>query len=239
MESQIQRVSRSVFVVIGADGATNFGIVKANDSSAVLIDADIRRIDEVEEALKLTGCRNVAYLVNTHERFDHTSANYYFAQRRIPVVGSAGCARAMNEQSEPDFARMMAPVAQLYDRTPGLRLTAPDVVFADFTKLTLRAVTLHLKYCAENGHSHSKGDSTIYFEEKEVLVAGDLLYTVVHPVTFSGNIPNRLSALKTLFQSHYKQLVPGHGPAVDGQQSGQMYFKKMYGYLEDFYSRWT
>jgi glyoxylase-like metal-dependent hydrolase (beta-lactamase superfamily II) len=143
----------------------------------------------------------------------------------------------MNEEGEPDFARMMAPVPQLYDRFPGLRLTAPDVVFADFTKLTLPGVTLHLKYCAENGHghSHSKGDSTIYFEEEEVLIAGDLLYTEVHPVTFFGNIPNWLSALKTLFQSHYKQLVPGHGPAVEGQQSGQSYFKKMYDYLEDFY----
>lgn len=47
----------------------------------------------------------------------------------------------MNEEGEPDFARMMAPVAQLYDLFPGLRLTAPDVVFADFTKLTLPGVT--------------------------------------------------------------------------------------------------
>ena len=49
-------MSRSVYVLIGSEGATNFGIVKANDGSAVLIDADIRRIDEVEEALRLTGC---------------------------------------------------------------------------------------------------------------------------------------------------------------------------------------
>jgi glyoxylase-like metal-dependent hydrolase (beta-lactamase superfamily II) len=39
------------------------------------------------------------------------------------------------------------------------------------------------------GHSHSKGDTTIYFEEEEVLVAGDLLYTDVHPVTFSATFP--------------------------------------------------
>ncbi len=56
MESKIQRMSRSVYVLSGPEGATNFGIVKANDGSAVLIDADIRRIDEVEEALRLTGC---------------------------------------------------------------------------------------------------------------------------------------------------------------------------------------
>ena len=57
MESKIQRMSRSLYDMIGPEGATNFGIVKASDRSAVLIDADIRRIDEVEEALKLTGLR--------------------------------------------------------------------------------------------------------------------------------------------------------------------------------------
>ena len=177
----------------------------------------------------------MGYLVNTHEHFDHTSANYFFEQRGVPIVASAGCVRAMREEGEPDFARMLRPVSELYERFPGLRLTLPDVVFPDSTTLTLPGITLHLKYCAENGHSHSKGDTTIYFEEEEILIAGDLLYTEVHPVTFFGNIPNWLTALKPLFQSHYKQLVPGHGPAVEGEQAGRAYFKRMYDYLEDFY----
>ena len=235
MESEIRQISNSVYAVIGAEGATNFGIVKGTDGSAVLIDADIRRIDEVEEALKLTGSAKVAYLINTHEHFDHTSANFYFAQRSVPIVGSAGCVGAMKEDGEPDFARMLKPVPELYDRFPGLKMTLPDVVFADATKLTLPGITLHLKYCAENGHSHSKGDTTIYFEEEEILIAGDLLYTEVHPVTFFGNIPNWLTSLKPLFETHYKQLVPGHGPAVEGEKAGRAYFKKMHDYLEDFH----
>jgi glyoxylase-like metal-dependent hydrolase (beta-lactamase superfamily II) len=235
MGSQIKQISRSSYAVIGPEGATNFGIIKGSDGSAVLIDADIRRIDEVEEALKLTGCAAVKYLIDTHEHFDHTSANFYFRQRGVPIVASAGCLGAMRDLGGPDFERMMKPVPELYERFTGLCLTLPDVVFADATKLTLPGVTLHLKYCAENGHSHSKGDTTIYFEEEEILIAGDLLYTEVHPVTFFGDIPNWLTALKPLFESHYKQLVPGHGPAVEGEKAGRAYFKKMYDYLEDFY----
>ena len=235
MRSKLQQLSKSVYVLVGAEGATNFGIVKAGDGTAVLIDADIRRMDEIEEALRLTGCARVGYLVNTHEHFDHTSANYYFAQRRIPIVASAACTQAMKDEGEADFARMMAPVAHLYQRFAGLRLTPPDMVFEDTTKLTLPGVTLHLKYRAENGHSHSKGDTTLYCEEDETLIAGDLLYTEVHPVTFFGNIPNWLSALKPLCQTDYKRLVPGHGPAVESVQAGRQYFKRMYDYLEDFY----
>jgi glyoxylase-like metal-dependent hydrolase (beta-lactamase superfamily II) len=226
-----------VYAVIGPEGSTNFGIVKGSDNSAAVIDADIRRIDEIEEALQLTGCSKVSYLIDTHEHFDHTSANFYFAQRGIPIIASAGCAAAMREEGEADFERMMKPVPELYERFPGLCLTLPDVVFGHSTKIAFPGVTLHLRYCAENGHSHSKGDTTIFFEEEEILVAGDLLYTEVHPVTFFGNIPNWLTALKPLFESHYKQLLPGHGPAVAGEQAGRAYFKKMYDYLEDFHGR--
>lgn len=237
MESTIKQVSKSAYVIIGPEGATNFAIIKANDGQAVLIDADIRRIDEVVEALKLTGCTGVKYLVDTHEHFDHTSANFYFQRRGVPIVASAGCAAAMKHEGDADFGRMLKPVPELYDRFPGLCLTLPEVLFSESTQLTLPGLTLHLKYRAENGHSHSKGDTTIYFEEEEILIAGDLLYTEVHPVTFFGNIPNWLAALKPLFESRYKQLIPGHGPAVEGETAGRAYFKKMYDYLEDFYAQ--
>jgi glyoxylase-like metal-dependent hydrolase (beta-lactamase superfamily II) len=236
MESRIERLGERLYAVIGPEGATNFTLVKANDRSAVLIDADIRRIDEIEAALKLTDCRTVATLINTHEHFDHTSANYYFAQRQIPIVASEGCARAIKEEGEADFVRMMAPVASLYDRFPGLRLTVPDQIFTGSTVVTLPGTTLRLDYRAENGHSHSKGDTTIFFEEEEILIAGDLLYTEVHPVTFFGNIPNWLTALKPLLEARYRKLVPGHGPAVQGQDAGQAYFKGMFDYLADFYA---
>ena len=97
MESTIRQISKSVFAVIGPEGATNFTIIKASDGAAALIDADIRRIDEVEEALRLTGCARVGYLIDTHEHFDHTSANFYFAQKHIPIVASAGCVHAMQD----------------------------------------------------------------------------------------------------------------------------------------------
>src|ERR687897_1492949 len=131
MESQMKQISRSVYAIIGPEGSTNFGIVKGRDNSAALIDADIRRIDEIDEALQLTGCSKVSYLIDTHEHFDHTSANFYFAQRGIPIVASEGCAAAMRDEGAPDFERMLKPVPKLYERFSGLCLTLPDVVFRD------------------------------------------------------------------------------------------------------------
>jgi glyoxylase-like metal-dependent hydrolase (beta-lactamase superfamily II) len=162
MEYKIQRIGGSLYVIIGPEGATNFSILKANDNAAILVDADIRRIDEIQEALTLTGCTEVKYLVNTHEHFDHTSANFYFNQQGVPIVASQGCVEAMKEDGEQDFKRMLVPLPAIYDRFPGLKMTVPEVVFADATRVTLPGVTLHLKYCAQNGHSHSKGDRKVF-----------------------------------------------------------------------------
>ena len=40
MDSEIKQVSRSVYTVISPEGATNFGIVKASNGSAILIDIE-------------------------------------------------------------------------------------------------------------------------------------------------------------------------------------------------------
>jgi hypothetical protein len=45
--ANIHQLRESVFAVIGVDGATNFGLIKGEDNSAVLIDGDIRRMDEM------------------------------------------------------------------------------------------------------------------------------------------------------------------------------------------------
>lgn len=41
MEGKIEQVGRCAFAIIGAEGATNFGIIKGDHETALLIDADI------------------------------------------------------------------------------------------------------------------------------------------------------------------------------------------------------
>ncbi len=237
MRAEIQQVGKSSFAVIGAEGATNFGIVRSEGGSAVLIDADIRRIDEVEEALKRAGCARTQYLLNTHEHFDHTSGNHYFEQQGATVVSSEGCWQALKDEGDREFARMTTPVPELFTRFPGIRMGLPHLTFSETATLCLPGATLRLSYQAHNGHSHSKGDAIAFLEEEEILFTGDLLYTQVHPVIFFGIIPAWLASLNSLMQLSFRLLVPGHGPIVKGEKEGKEAFKKLYHYLEDFYQQ--
>src|SRR5918999_6387247 len=133
--ANIHQLTDSVFAVIGVDGATNFGIIKGNDESVVLIDADIRRMDEIDDALQRTQCKKVRYLVNTHENFDHSSANAYFEKNGTVVVGTHGCYQALEEDGDEKFAEMAGRSPELWTRFPGLKMA--DLQSAFPQELTL------------------------------------------------------------------------------------------------------
>lgn len=234
MKVNLQSLGQCAFAVIGDDGATNFGIVRGADGSALLVDADIRRMDEIEEALKQTQCRSVRYLFITHENFDHSSANDYFEKNSTVVIASKGCLEALQDDGDAKFAEMSGRAPELFERFPGLKMRLPHIVFDDKLTVRLPGATVHLRHYEQ---SHSRGDATAYFAEEEVFFAGDLLYTEVHPVTIYGHIESWIKSLTALKDVTYRKLVPGHGPAGNSQEEGRRQIEKFRGYLQDFSER--
>ena len=234
MKINLQPLSQCAYAVVGDEGATNFGIVRGLDGSALLIDADIRRIDEIEEALKQTQCLSVKYLFITHENFDHASANDYFEKNSTVVIASKGCLEALQDDGDAKFAEMSGRSPELFNRFPGLKMRLPHIVFDDELTLRLPGATVHLRHYEQ---SHSRGDATAYFAEEEILFAGDLLYTEVHPVTIYGCIDSWIKSLGALRQLSYRKIVPGHGPVGNSQEEGNLRLEKFQVYLEDLSKR--
>lgn len=234
MHVDVQPLGQRAYAVIGEEGATNFGIVRGADGSALLIDADIRRMDEIEEALKHTQCRGVKYLFVTHENFDHSSANDYFEKNSTVVIGSKGCLEALQDDGDAKFAEMSGRSPELFERFPGLAMRLPHIVFDQELTVRLPGATVHLRHY---GQSHSLGDATAYFAEEEVFFAGDLLYTEVHPVTIYGRIESWIDTLAGLRQITYRKIVPGHGPVGNSQEEGRRQIETFQSYLQDFSDR--
>jgi len=144
VEGKLEQVGRGVFAGIGVEGATNFGIIKGDDDTALLIDPDIRRIDEVQDALEKTGCQRVRYLFNTHEHFDHASSNQYFANIGIPIISSEACRKALKEDGQKQFDRMTKQAPGLMKRFPNLEVVCPHITFADTYTIHLPGVTVNV-----------------------------------------------------------------------------------------------
>ena len=234
MDVRLERLGKAAFAVIGEDGATNFGIVRGEDGSALLIDADIRRIDEIEEALSRAECRSVKYFFITHENFDHASANDYFEKKGAVVIASQGCLDALVDDGDAKFAEMSSRSPELFERYPGLKMRLPHIVFATGLTVKLPGATIQLRHYDQ---SHSRGDSTAYFAEEEIFFAGDLLYTDYHAVTIYGRIDRWIKTLGELRQLSYSKIVPGHGPCGGTLEIGRRQIENFQRYLEEFYRR--
>ena len=217
MDVNFQQLGKRAFAVIGDDGNTNFGIVRGDDGSALLIDADIRRMDEIEEALGRAQCRTVKYLFITHENFDHCSANYFYEQSGTIVIASQGCMDALVEEGDAKFAEMSSRSPELFTRYPGLKMTLPHIVFPSTLTVRLPGATVHLRHFDQ---SHSVGDATAHYAEEDIFFAGDLLYTRYHPVTIYGRIPSWINTLAGLDSFTYSKIVPGHARAARVLPSG-------------------
>ena len=228
-----------VFAIIGKDGLTNFGLIKGTDGSALLIDSDIRRMDEIDDALERTGCRQVRYLLNTHENFDHSSANDYFEKKGAVVIGSEGCWEALDEDGEAKFAEMAGRSPELQTRFPDLKMGQLQLTFQKSLTIRLPGIAVRAVHFAHNGKSHSRGDSIAIIENESILFAGDLLYTRFHPVTVYGNIPNWISSIDELSQQNFRSVVPGHGPVSEGEAAYKQAFAVFRHYLSDFYGHLT
>jgi cyclase len=234
MQIQLEQLGRAAFAVIGEDGATNFGIVRGDDGAALLIDADIRRIDEIQQALAQAKCSRVRYLFITHENFDHSSANDYYEKQDAVIIASKGCLDALTEDGDDKFAEMSGRSPELFERFPGLKMKLPHIVFSDRLTVNLPGATVHLKHYDQ---SHSRGDATAHFVEDDVLFAGDLLYTDFHPVTIYGRIEGWIKTLAGLSEVKFGKIMPGHGPCGHSLEIGRRHISGFRGYLEAFYER--
>lgn len=236
-QANLHQLGENVYAVIGDDGLTNFGIVRGSDGSALLIDGDIRRMDEIDDALKKSGCRSVRYLLNTPENFDHSSANYWFEKNGAIVVGSDGCWEALRDDGEGKFAEMAGRSPELKTRYPDLKMGQLQLTFAQGLTLRLPGVDVEVRFAAHNGKSHSRGDSIAFLESEKILFAGDLLYTDYHPVTVYGDIPNWTASIDRLLEQSYASVVPGHGPVSTGEKDYRKAFERFRDYLTDFHTR--
>jgi cyclase len=235
--ANLHKFNDSAFAIIGDDGLTNFGLVRGADGSALLIDADIRRMDEIDDGLQRAGCTQVKYLLNTHENFDHSSANHYFEKSGAVIIGSDGCWEALQLDGDAKFAEMAGREPGLKSRYADLKMGQLQLTFAKSMTIRLPGVAVKVLHSAYNGKSHSLGDSIAYIEKDRILYAGDLLYTRFHPVTVYGDIPNWICSIDNLMTRSFTSVVPGHGPVSEGGEAYKGAFAEFRAYLNDFHQR--
>jgi len=78
------------------------------------------------------------------------------------------------------------------------------------------------------GKAHSLSDSIVFFEERKLLMAGDLVWENMHPVLIGSDVTSWRRVLNTLEKGCLAEvIVPGHGNITDMKA-----ITKMAGYFD-------
>jgi glyoxylase-like metal-dependent hydrolase (beta-lactamase superfamily II) len=200
VEMKVIPVSGNIYMLQGAGG--NIGVSAGPDGVLIVDDQYAPLADKIRAALKGINPGKLRFVLNTHFHGDHTGSN-------------------------PDFGTEATIIAQENVRK---RLASGSVVRGNKTEPMTAAgtyadaVSVHF-----NGeeikvihvpHSHTDGDSIIFFTKSKVIHMGDDFFNGLFPFVDTesgGSVAGLMAAVaKVLAEAPADaKIIPGHGPLTD------------------------
>jgi cyclase len=191
---KVETIQYDPQLTIYLGGGNSVVLTSEDGSAALVVDTKMRGAAEVlREKVK---AKDIT-IVNTHDHFDHVGGNPLYPQAKI-ISGDYS-----KKQWQDDASK-----ASRY----------PDITIktGDEKVLKIGSETVHIY---NTGRAHTWNDVVVYFENRKLLVTGDLVFNNMHPAVLpkSGTkVTSWIKALDALYKKYsIKTLVPGHGPVAD------------------------
>jgi len=161
-------------------------VVMIDDQFAPLTDKILAAIRELNDG-------EIRFVINTHVHGDHTGGNENLGRMGILILAREEVRERLAEQS---------PEAAL-----------PVLTFNGSMSFHLNGEEAHIIPVPP---AHTDGDSIIYFEDSDVLHAGDMFRTIAFPVidlNNGGSLDGTIDALGLVagLAGPNTRIVPGHG----------------------------
>jgi cyclase len=184
----IEAVKNDENLTIYTGGGCNSAVLCSEDGQkAVIVDTKYfegaRRLREEIKAKNIT-------IINTHFHMDHARGNRLYPGA---YVISGNIVAWWQWYFDTAFSRRPDKALEPGEET---------VVNIDQEKIHILCM----------GRAHSLNDCIVYFENRKLLMAGDLIWGHKHPVLIGSDITSWRRVLKVLENKYeFHTLVPGHG----------------------------
>ena len=195
---EVTKVTDSIYMLTGAGG--NLAVSVGADGLLLVDDQYAAMAERIAETLANFSStsethQSLKYVINTHHHGDHTGGNDFFAKAGATIVASERARVRLLARAPSEDARL--PV-----------ITYHEGVHIYFNNDRLKLVALQ---------GHTDGDTAVYFEDANVLHAGDLFFNKRFPFIDTGNgggVEAYLSSQEKLLTmiNDDTQVIPGHGP---------------------------
>src|SRR5215470_9002970 len=161
-----------IYMLEGVSGTVGGNVVVAvGDDGVIGVDNMFPQMyGKIKAAIAAVTSQPVRYVVNTHFHRDHTGGNEAFVKDGAVIVAHENVKRVLAGGSRNGLNCAMTP--------PAPELALPKETYQDKLTLRLGGRSAQLRHPVD---VHTDGDTTLYFADANVLVAGDLVFYGRYP----------------------------------------------------------
>ena len=198
------QVTEQIYMIAGKGG--NVGVFTGEDGTFLIDDNFAPLTEKIVEAIKSIGGNYPEFLINTHYHGDHTGGNENLGSGGTLIFSHDNVRERLKNGS---FLKAFNMKSEATD-PEGL----PVVTFSEGISFHINGDTVRAIHVA---HAHTDGDSFIYFEEANVVHAGDILFNGFHPfidVDHGGSLRGTIQGVDEILAlvDDNTKIIPGHGP---------------------------
>lgn len=203
-------ITKQIYMITGEGG--NIGLFFGEEGTFLIDDQFAPLTEKILEAIKSVGGDYPKFLINTHYHGDHTGGNENLGKGGTLIFSHDNVRDRLSTGSFlEEFNMKQAVVAK-----EGL----PVVTFSEDISFHLNGDTVRALHVP---HSHTDGDSFIYFNAANVIHAGDIFFNGFYPfidVNHGGSLKGMIKAVDKILSlaDDNTKIIPGHGPLADKAQ---------------------
>jgi cyclase len=204
VEMKVIPVSGNIYMLQGAGG--NIGVSAGPDGLLIVDDQYAPLAEKIRAALKGINPGKLRFVLNTHFHGDHTGGNPDFGTEST-IIAQENVRKRLESGS----------VVRGNKTEPMTAAGLPVVTYADAVSIHFNGEEIKVIHVP---HSHTDGDSIIFFTRSKVIHMGDDFFNGLFPFvdTDSGGSVAGLTAAvaKVLAEAPADaKIIPGHGPLTD------------------------
>jgi len=177
------------------NGMSGNSIVLVSEDGSKALVVDTKAEGDAKDLRKCVTAKDVI-IINTHSHYDHTMGNSLYLEATI-IGGAYSKEQWAGDSKESRY---------------------PDQTIAPKAEKVIR-IGNEIVHIYNTGRAHSWNDMVVYCENRQLLVAGDLIFHGIHPALFleSGtNVGSWTKVLDMLSEKYsIKTVIPGHGMVSD------------------------
>jgi glyoxylase-like metal-dependent hydrolase (beta-lactamase superfamily II) len=206
-----QQLAENFHVLFGVGGNI---IVSIGANGTLIVDDQFpQMVPKYKATIGELGGGAINFAINTHWHFDHADGNQ--------VLGPEGTWLVAHETSRQMMTKnnVINLVTQKRDQPAYAETALPVLTYDDTMRFHFNGERIDLVHF---GPAHTTGDTAVIFREHKVVHMGDVYNNAGYPFidadnggSLSGVIEFCAKVLEQIDSSY--TVVPGHGPAADGQ----------------------